>query len=419
MSLMMTYNLKELLGKLSKTVRLPFIANRLSSERIYQRKLGGLVRRIGNAVADGVLPAYAAYVASGEEISGDEMMAMVGVGAAIATAEVINWAKDFVRGEMSWHNDKFVQSIKTATNLDVSALVRVDEAVLDDMVSRNVSLIKNLSDDTQNQIKQAVINAKMSKRSADDLKADIAHILGKQDKRATLIATDQTIKITADLNEYRQRQAGVRYYRWESTADGRVRQLHRQLHGRIYEWGKPTDAEQGLPPGKPIRCRCRAVAVVPAFEQVSFKDIQLDDNDSEVQRLLIDLLDNKPKLHEAMAAAQYQAFFGVRLIRPKPEFVNGNAKAGFDYLVEQTGKRIDFMFTMHGYPKKKIEKLNQFFAHNDTTWADKKDDIQSHLRKADIVPLDLRYLTDENRTMLIQHVLSLPVKQQKQILFIE
>ena len=92
--------------------------------------------------------------------------------------------------------------------------------------------------------------------------ADIEQILGKQAARADLIAQDQTIKLVADLNRYRQEQAGIKRYRWVSKQDDRVRPLHQRLNGKIYEWGKPTGAEHGLPPGQPIRCRCRAKAVL-------------------------------------------------------------------------------------------------------------------------------------------------------------
>lgn len=150
---------------------------------------------------------------------------------------------------------------------------------------------------------------------------------------------------------------------------------------------------------------------------VDFSNIKADSQ--EVERLLVDLLDNKPKLSEAMAGAEYQAYFGVKLTRPKPEHnADGTPKAGFDYWVDDTQK-LDFMFTMHGYPQRKIDNLNKFFAHNDEAWNAKKDDIIKHLNKADIVPLDLRYLTDENRSKIIDFVLSLSQEQRQKIILIQ
>ncbi len=145
----------------------------------------------------------------------------------------------------------------------------------------------------------------------------------------------------------------------------------------------------------------------------------ISETDTEVQRLLVDLLDGKEKLNEAITAVEYQRHFDVTLERPQPQYnEDGTPKAGFDYWITNTGKRLDFMFTMHGYSDDKIGKLNRFFAHNEETLRDKKDGIKEHLEKADIVPIDLRFLINENRLILINYVLSLSEKEQQQIVFI-
>jgi SPP1 gp7 family putative phage head morphogenesis protein len=82
------------------------------------------------------------------------------------------------------------------------------------------------------------------------------------DNRAKLIARDQTAKLNSDLNRFRQDQAGVDKYVWRTSQDERVRARHRGLEGKVYEWGEPTGAEDGLPPGQPIQCRCVAQGVV-------------------------------------------------------------------------------------------------------------------------------------------------------------
>ncbi|MDO4441124.1 MAG: hypothetical protein Q4B81_02965 [Moraxella sp.] len=159
------------------------------------------------------------------------------------------------------------------------------------------------------------------------------------------------------------------------------------------------------------------VGVERNIKTVDFTGLTVDDK--EVKCLLMDLLDNKPKLSEAMAVTEYQAYFGVKLTRPKPEYdEQGKPKAGFDYWVDGN-KKLDFMYTMHGVNAFKLEKFNQYFAHTDDAWGNQKAEIMRHLDKADIIPLDLRYLTDENRVKLIDFVLSLTKEQQKQIVLIE
>ena len=137
-----------------------------------------------------------------------------------------------------------------------------------------------------------------------------------------------------------------------------------------------------------------------------------------IERLLIDKLDNKPKLNEAVAGAEYEIYHNVTLKRAEPVFDNGNPQAGFDYLITDDGKRLDFMYTMYGYPDKKIEMLNKFFAHNEREWQDKQQQIKDHLNKADIVPIDLRYLNVQNIIKLITFMVSLSDKQKKQIILI-
>lgn len=141
---------------------------------------------------------------------------------------------------------------------------------------------------------------------------------------------------------------------------------------------------------------------------------------SEVERLLYDPANGDEILSEAMAGAEYQAYFNVHLERPTPEYdKNGRPKAGFDYWVTDTGEKLDFLFTMYGDEPIRIEKYNQFFAHTDKAWQGKIATIQHHFDKADIVPMDLRYIVDvKNRVKLISYVLSLPKEQQKQVVFI-
>lgn len=145
---------------------------------------------------------------------------------------------------------------------------------------------------------------------------------------------------------------------------------------------------------------------------VDFSGVKV--NQAEVKRLLVDLLDGKPKLNEAYTAAEYQAYFGVTLSRPKPEHdEQGRPKAGFDFWID--GKeRLDFMYTMYGVKQDKVDKFNLFF-----NIEKEKIKIQYHLDKADIIPLDVRYLSHENRSKLLEYVLSLPKEQQRKIILIE
>lgn len=139
---------------------------------------------------------------------------------------------------------------------------------------------------------------------------------------------------------------------------------------------------------------------------------------AEIARLTISGASNNTKPHEAEAAAQWQELFGVRL-----EVYDGagNSYGKPDYwitddkLPKEQWQTLDFMFTEDAKNPYRIEKMNQFFAHTEDAWADKRNNVQQHLRKADIVPIDLRHLNGINRARLLAYVLSLPQEQQDRI----
>ena len=90
------------------------------------------------------------------------------------------------------------------------------------------------------------------------------------DKRAKLIARDQTAKIAGNLNERRQRSVGFVYFRWLDSGDSRVRDRHEDIADKVtaygkgvYRWNHPPLNEKGeeILPGQDYQCRCTAVPV--------------------------------------------------------------------------------------------------------------------------------------------------------------
>jgi len=169
-----------------------------------------------------------------------------------------------LRLEAKRHTDTFISSVKRAIGIDVRALVKEEdlEGYLQFAAKRNVSLIKNLSDDTVKRVEQAVLDNLISGNSSETLRKTLVEAFGISDRRAKFIASDQMAKMNADMNEYRHRQAGITEYDWSTSRDERVRPRHRALEGKRYRYGEPTGAEGGVGPGKAPRCRCIARAVI-------------------------------------------------------------------------------------------------------------------------------------------------------------
>lgn len=162
------------------------------------------------------------------------------------------------------HTQKFARAAKNSLGIDISGIIRKEDLAdyVDAAALANASLVKGMSDDLTKRVKVLTMNALTEGKSVRKLQSEIKHALGVMDSRARLIARDQTSKINADMNERRHRQAGMKEYIWRTSQDERVRPLHKGLDGRQYDYSKPTGAENGLSPGKPIQCRCIAQAIV-------------------------------------------------------------------------------------------------------------------------------------------------------------
>jgi filamentous hemagglutinin len=110
---------------------------------------------------------------------------------------------------------------------------------------------------------------------------------------------------------------------------------------------------------------------------------------------------------EAGAAAELQSYLGGSLKR-SPAGTSG------DFVFSSgpnAGKTVDFMLTPDSF--KQAAKINQFFEKNMSGFSKQLD---LHLQKADLVPMDTRFLTERNNQLLSDLVKNLPSAQQQKII---
>lgn len=160
---------------------------------------------------------------------------------------------------------RFIAVIKRATGISFKGLFskRDTQTTIQNYTEQNVALIKSLGQETFGKLEQMIYRAKVNKTPASQLSAEIQRIFKTSKTRANLIAVDQLASLNSDLTAARAKIAGIEYYKWHGRLDSRERALHLRLEGRTYKFGKRTDAENGLAPGKPVRCRCVASMIVP------------------------------------------------------------------------------------------------------------------------------------------------------------
>lgn len=129
-------------------------------------------------------------------------------------------------------------------------------------VQENVGLIKTIPEETLDRMQTIVYDGFTQGRSTARMVKEIQQTYGVGRRRAELIARDQTAKLSGQIQQAQQMDAGITEYIWYSCMDGRVRNRHRELHGKRFRWDDPpvVDEKSGrrCHPGQDYQCRCIA-----------------------------------------------------------------------------------------------------------------------------------------------------------------
>lgn len=150
-------------------------------------------------------------------------------------------------------------------------------------VEQNLDLIKSIDEETLAKIRRAmqegIISNAAGARKTSELIEQIKMIAEIEHNRAVLIGSDQVGKLNSRLAQYRQQNAGITHYVWQTAGDRRVRPRHQAFSGRTFSWERGSDEGH---PGEPVRCRCVAIPVIDldriATEPVRGSYLQLGEN---------------------------------------------------------------------------------------------------------------------------------------------
>lgn len=143
--------------------------------------------------------------------------------------------------------------------------------------AENVGLIKSVQQQLHERISQLVLRSVATGgKGAAEIFDEIRHYEGLAEKRAKLIAVDQTRKIQTVMNVERAKSVGMKKFTWIHSGGGAdPRHLHVQYDGRVFEYENPPildlkTGERGFP-GQLINCRC---SQAPILELGDAEDVQ-------------------------------------------------------------------------------------------------------------------------------------------------
>lgn len=189
--------------------------------------------------------------------------------------------RGWVHKVAAWFDRRWVQSVKTALGIDISALVDAGDVqgVLALVTQKLIAQIKSVADDVAARIETGLIELITRGASAKEKAAVLVEAIAKARKAADRTAVRETETLHSVMNQFRQQQAGMTQYTWWTRQDERVRgrpgglypkaqPSHWARQDQVFSWSRPPE---GGHPGEAYNCRCvaRPVVVIAPAKPVS------------------------------------------------------------------------------------------------------------------------------------------------------
>lgn len=174
----------------------------------------------------------------------------------------------------AWYKDNAAQwqgKLKRA-GFDVPMqLTPSQNLILKTKVPENVSLIKSIQEQYHTDLEGIISRSFLKGRDLSSMAEEIVK-RGKVTKnRAALIARDQANKATAQMNDARQRELGIKYATWQHSSAGKEPRATHVRAGReqwVFKIGEGIDFHDAFGtvlPGEAINCKCTSRSIIPAL----------------------------------------------------------------------------------------------------------------------------------------------------------
>lgn len=171
-------------------------------------------------------------------------------------------SESFTQDVDNHQKQRFYVAMEEAVGVNLQSVIQRDnvEDVLVSMTRSNVALIRSIPEEYFKKIESMIwTNVTQGTKSTSMIK-ELQKIGNVTEKRARLIARDQTAKLNSALNQQRQQNLGIEEYVWRTSGDGdRVRETHRENNGKTFRWDDPPETGH---PGEDIQCRCVAIPII-------------------------------------------------------------------------------------------------------------------------------------------------------------
>ena len=181
-------------------------------------------------------------------------------------------ASIFVKAMNTQNSRRFSRSVKTigVTGIDIFGDSPKLQDILSASIADNTRLITTIPSQYLDQVQSIVMSNMRSGLRPSAIVKQLSEQFGISQRRAALIARDQTSKANGELSKQRQEDTGFKFFKWQTSDDVRVRDTHEKLENQdigfgkgVYKWDNPPKNDKGVQiiPGSEINCRCVAIPV--------------------------------------------------------------------------------------------------------------------------------------------------------------
>lgn len=144
-----------------------------------------------------------------------------------------------------------------------------------DEYSENMKLwVKKFSEESIQDLRKVVTSNAEQGYRFDKLIDSIKSRYHVSTNKAKFLARQETSLFMSKFRELRYAEAGVTRYRWRTSGDGRVRDGHKKLNGKVFSYDSPpiVDLQTGrrANPGQDFGCRCIDEPILdPVLQEVA------------------------------------------------------------------------------------------------------------------------------------------------------
>ena len=190
----------------------------------------------------------------------------------------VNKIKGYVHGNLI-EQTKPLRDAGLGFNLKFSYMSQKERQTFAAIVNENVNLIKSIARENLTQVEGIVLRSIQNGHDLSTMTEDLHHQFGVTERRAAMIARDQTNKATENLSRQRLLSYGITKGIWQHTAAGKT---YRETHVLDHTEGGMNGAEYFLSegcydndpniqdyiyPAELVNCRCVCRPLIPQLSE--------------------------------------------------------------------------------------------------------------------------------------------------------